>query len=63
MDNEQLQHLDRRFDKLEEKLDKHLERISKAEVEVNWLKTASKYLAIVVLGVVGKLAHLTFFKP
>lgn len=57
------QHIDIRFDHLEEKLDKQLERVSKSEVEVAWLKTVAKYMAMVVLAVVGKLAHLSFLKP
>lgn len=31
-------HLDTRLDKLEDKLDNHLERISKAEVAIEWLR-------------------------
>jgi hypothetical protein len=32
------EHLDRRLDSLEEKLDSHLERISKAETNIEWIR-------------------------
>lgn len=53
-------HLDVRLDRLEGKLDDHLQRLSKAEADIGWIKSAGRYLTIVILGVIGKLAHLTF---
>lgn len=46
-------HIDDRMDKLEEKLDNHLERISKVEAEVHFLRGSIKYgltAAITILG-------------
>ncbi len=36
--NELKEHLDARLDKIEDKLDNHLERISKAEASIEWIK-------------------------
>jgi hypothetical protein len=59
MERENLQaHLDKRFDRLEEKLDDHLGRISKAETEIHWIKGASKLALTLVISALGFLAHV-----
>jgi hypothetical protein len=64
-----LDHLDKRLDRLEEKLETHAEshvdltsRVSKVESDVSWLRSTARYLWVVILGTVGKLAHMSFTK-
>ncbi len=62
MNLEQLrQHLDGRLDKLEDKLDNHLERISKAETTIDHLKGSAKISITVLLSITAYLAK-EFFK-
>jgi Holliday junction resolvasome RuvABC endonuclease subunit len=50
MDNNDLkQHLDSRLDRLEGKLDDHLERISKAEASIEWLRGHAKIVTTLIL--------------
>jgi archaellum component FlaC len=66
MDEGRLQeHLDRRFDSLdnkfervEAKLDNHLDRLSRAEASIEWLRGHSKIVTIIVLSVAGYLATM-----
>lgn len=68
MDQERLQeHLDNRFDALdsrldrvEYKLDSHLERLSKAEASIEWLRGHAKIVTTVILTVAGFIATLYF---
>ncbi len=54
--NDLKEHLDDRFDKMESKLDNHLERISKAEASIDWLKGNAKILVTVLLSALSGLA-------
>lgn len=54
--NDLKQHLDTRLDKLEGKLDNHLERISKAEVSIDWLRGHVKISTTFVLSALTGLA-------
>lgn len=57
-------HLDGRLDKLEGKLDNHLERISRAETSIEWLKGHSKISLTVLISVLGYLLTQFFtFRP
>jgi len=59
MDKDSLQsHLDKRFDRLEHKLDDHLSRISKAETEIHWIKGISRISLTLLLAVIGFLIQL-----
>jgi hypothetical protein len=53
------EHLDQRLDKLENKLDDHLQRISKAETSIEWirghLKVSLSIAIALVTGLVGAL--------
>lgn len=68
MDENRLQeHIDRRFDGLDDKLerfevklDSHLERLSKAEASIEWLKGHAKIVTTVILTVAGFIATLYF---
>lgn len=68
MEESRLQeHLDRRFDNLdhkferiESKLDNHLDRLSRAEASIEWLRGNVKVITIIVLSVAGYLATLFF---
>lgn len=53
-------HLDTRFDRIEEKLDNHLERLSKAEVTIEWLRGHSKIYITIILATVGFLLTQLF---
>lgn len=46
-------HIDKRFDRVENKLDSHLERISKAEEAIIWLKGHVKISTTLVLTIIG----------
>lgn len=48
-------HIDSRMDKLEVKLDNHLERISKVESEVNFLRGSIKYSLTAVITIIGSM--------
>lgn len=50
-----------RLSRIEEKLDKHLEKLAGAEADIRWLKGHLKWTVAVILGVVGKLIHTAFF--
>lgn len=54
-------HLDTRFDKVEDKLDKHLERIATAETHISWLRGHAKLTTAVVLAVAGFLAAALYY--
>lgn len=56
----QIDRMEGKLDAANEKLDKLSERIAVAETDAVWVKRALKILGTVLLGVVGKLAHLTF---
>lgn len=68
MDERQLQeHLDSRFDgldrkleRVEAKLDNHLERLSRAEASIEWLKGNVKIVTTIILTVAGFLAASLF---
>lgn len=51
-----LTHLDNRFDRLEDKLDDHLGRISKTENDVHWMKGAAKLGITILIPIAGFLA-------
>jgi archaellum component FlaC len=48
-------HIDTRFDSLEGKLDNHLDRISRNEEAINWLKGHVRIVTTVVVTVIGFL--------
>lgn len=48
-----IQHLDKRFDKLEDKIDDHLQRISKAEEAIVWLRGHVKLATALFLAAAG----------
>lgn len=45
-----------RFDRLESKVDSHLERIAQTEVEVSWLKGHVKLATTIFIAVSGAIA-------
>lgn len=51
-----INHIDTRFDRLEEKVDNHLERISKSEATIEWMKGHLQTGIIIFLAVCGFLA-------
>jgi hypothetical protein len=59
---ESLQEIRERLTRIEDKLDSHLTTTASTTTDVAWVKSHLKYLWIVLLGVTGKLAHLTFLK-
>jgi len=54
--NKLREHLDSRLDKLEDKLDVHIERISKAETSIEFLKGHAKISIMLILSALGALA-------
>jgi hypothetical protein len=68
-DVELKQHLDDRFDRVDErlsrvedKLDDHLARLSAAEASIEWLKGHAKLTVTIILAAGGFLASLYFTK-
>lgn len=56
MDNLELKnHIDARLDKLEGKLDDHMQRITKVETEVNYLRGSIKYGLTIIVTIVGSV--------
>lgn len=53
-------HLDKRFDRLESKLDDHLDRIAKAETDIHWVKGAGKIILTIVISIVGFFAQFVW---
>lgn len=54
MDIEKLrEHMDSRFDKVEDKLDNHLNRISKAEEAIIWMKGHLNITTMIVISIGG----------
>lgn len=47
--------------RVEQKLDTHLERSAKEQAEVSGLKVQMKWMGALVLGILGKLLHTSFF--
>lgn len=50
------EHLDDRLDTIEDKLDDHLERIAKAETNIQWLSGHAKIVVSIVTATLGGLA-------
>lgn len=66
-DSELREHLDSRFDsvdkrleRVEEKLDDHLGRLSSAEASIEWLRGHAKIITTLILAAAGFLASLYF---
>lgn len=57
---EEFNRLHSRFDKVEEKLDSHLDRLSRAEEAIQWLKGHVNLVTAVGLALVGTLITLYF---
>lgn len=58
--NDLREHLDDRLDKLEGKLDNHLERISKAETSIDWIRGHLKVSLTIAITIVTGLAGTLF---
>lgn len=68
-DSELREHLDSRFDsvdkrleRVEEKLDDHLGRLSSAEASIEWLRGHARIITTLILAAGGFLASLYFTK-
>ena len=60
MDNidKRLDHIDNKLDSISVKLDNHLERLSKAEEAIHWMKGHIKIVTAVGLGITTSLITL-----
>jgi len=58
--NNLLTHMNSRFDRLETKLDSHLERISIAEADIGWLKGSAKVAITIGIAVLGFIGNILF---
>ena len=65
--NELKQHIDRRLDqvdsklvRMEEKQDRHLDRISSAEASIKWLRGTVKFGASALLAIMSGLVTLVY---
>ena len=63
MSDEHQPGLNAQLDRIERKLDSYMERLATVETDHRWLKSGAKWSAALLMAIVGKLAHLTFFKP
>ena len=61
MDDNLQKHLDGRFDRIEDKLDNHLDRLSKAEEAIEWTKGHLKISTTFVLGTISTII-VAYFK-
>jgi len=59
--NDLKEHLDKRFDRIENKIDNHLERISKAEESLIWMKGHLK-VATTFIVTLASAAIAAYFK-
>lgn len=55
-------HIDTRLDKLEGKLDDHMQRITKVETEVSFLRGSIKYGLTIVVTIVGSIVSYFMHK-
>jgi hypothetical protein len=53
-------HIDGRLDKLEEKLDNHLERISRAEASIEWIRGHLKISVSILVAALAGMAGALF---
>lgn len=54
------EHLDSRLDKLEDKLDNHVERISKAEASIEWLRGHVKVMTLIAVALMSGMASAIY---
>lgn len=54
------EHLDSRLDKIEDKIDNHLERIAKAETSIEWIRGHIKVGASMVLAALSGMATIIY---
>jgi len=56
MNHEDLkEHMDRRFDKVEEKIDSYQRRVTTNETNISWIKGAMRVSAALLIAVLGSL--------
>ena len=61
MDLRNLQdHIDSRLDRLENKIDNHLERISKAEASLEWVQGHVKVVTSILVAALGGLVSAVY---
>lgn len=51
------EHLDHRLDKLEDKMDNHIERIVKTEADVSWIRGSFKIIVSIIVAILGFISH------
>lgn len=57
-----LGHTDRRFDRLEEKLEKYSDKTVQAEADLRWVKGGISIALASILGLIGTLVSMLFNK-
>lgn len=57
---EKLDRIESKIDRIENKLDSHLERISAAEVSIEWIKGHVSYINMGILAIIGAIATYIF---
>ena len=67
MDHTQLlqriqEHTDQRFDRLEEKLEKYSEKVTRAETDLEWMKGGIKVGLGLITAIIGTLVSILFGK-
>lgn len=58
--NDLQSHLDSRLDRLEDKLDNHLERISRAETSIEWLRGHANIATTLLITALSGLAAVAY---
>lgn len=61
MDHEELaRRIEARLDKIEEKLDKHIQLTTENEVDLRWVKGSIKLALSAIIGIIGSMAAIVF---
>lgn len=59
MDSSDIAKLDERLDRIEQKLDNHLERVTRAETSINWIQGHLRIATTILISFIG--AAVTYF--
>lgn len=54
------EHMDARFDRVEEKVDNHMGRLSRTEADITWLKGHVQWVITILVAVAGFFATAFF---
>lgn len=62
MDSSDIAKLDERLDRIEQKLDNHLERVTRAETSINWIQGHLRVATAILISFIGAAVTYLFNK-